>query len=77
MKKRIEEMFAFVSIDPKDDIEGVVAANLRGNWHPLVGADMERIESLRPLAAKVARDAGIKIRLIKFSVREDLGEVEP
>ena len=71
---KIEEMFAFVSEDETG--EGIVGYMMPdGMWMPLVGADVARVDSLRPAAEKIARDTGKPIRLIKFSNRIDLGTV--
>jgi hypothetical protein len=64
---RIEQMYAFVTID-KDGDEGIID----GSWMPLVGADMARVEKLRPIARNIARADGREVRLIRFSVREEL-----
>ncbi|GAH83034.1 unnamed protein product, partial [marine sediment metagenome] len=47
---RIEEMYAFVAEDTGPDDEGVVGVNTGCGWMPLVGADMARVESLKPIA---------------------------
>jgi len=74
---KIDAIFAFISVDEGPEDEGIVAARMGNMWMPLVGADMDRIDSLRPLAVEVARLTGKKIVLAKFSVREDLEELEP
>lgn len=72
---RIEEMFAFISEDQGPEDEGLVGMSL-GQWiYPLVGADMARVESLRPHAKKIAQMTGKKIRLIRFTSREDMEEI--
>ena len=72
MKKKIEEMFAFVSVD-KDGHEGVVAHFINSQWMPLVGADMERINSLVPFAKAIKEKTGLTIKLLKFgSIKEVL-----
>ena len=72
---RIEEMFAFVGEDSGPDDEGVVGMNTGAGWMPLVGADMARGESLRPIARDIAAQSGKKIKLLHFTHREDLGDV--
>jgi hypothetical protein len=73
---RINELYAFISSDETG--EGVIALTMsNGNTIPMVGADMERIESLRPIAQEIADDSRIKIKLIKLSVREELEEINP
>lgn len=39
---------------------------------PLVGADMARMDSLRPAAEMVSRETGKRLRLIEFSTRQEL-----
>ncbi len=72
---RIDQMFAFVAVDA-DGTEGVCAFQINGAWVPLVGADMERVESLRPIARKLARASGRPITLVKFSNREMVEEIK-
>ena len=72
---RIEEMFAFVAEDSGPDDEGVVGMATGSGWMPLVGADMARVESLKPIAQDIASQTGKKIKLIHFTNREDLGDV--
>jgi hypothetical protein len=75
-RHRIEQVWAFVSDDAEG--EGVVAAMTKGGaWLPLVGADMERVEALRPIAQMIASDSGKPIRVLRFSVREELELIEP
>ncbi len=77
---RIEEMYAFVVEDTGPDDEGVVAIQSeRGGsgvvWLPLVGADMARVESLKPLARGIGDQIGKKVKLIHFTGREDMGVI--
>ncbi|MBA7591648.1 hypothetical protein ES708_33808 [subsurface metagenome] len=72
---RIEEMYAFVAEDSGPDDEGVVGMNAGSGWMPLVGADMARVESLKPIARNIAAQTGKKIKLLHFTHREDLGDV--
>lgn len=69
---RIDEMFAFIALD-EDGTEGVVA--FMGT--PLVGADMERCDSYKPIAQAIATQAGVKVTLIKFSQRTEVEEINP
>ncbi len=77
---KITEMYAFIVEDSGPNDEGVVAiASEEGTmgkiWLPLVGADMARVESLKPLAAGIGKQIGKKVRLIHFTQRENLGEI--
>lgn len=72
---KIEVIYAFISIDEGPEDEGIVAARMGDAWMPLVGADEDRIESLKPLAIDIAQVTGKRIVLARFSNREDLEEV--
>lgn len=74
---RIDEMFAFIQLDPLDNTEGVIAYLSEQGWMPMVGADMSRVEYLRPLAQNVADDTGRPVQLVKFSTREELELLRP
>jgi len=67
----IKEMFAYV-VEDKDG-EGIIGF-LDGNnqWLPLVGADTERMESLRPLAKAICDAKKVPYKLLKFSTRKVL-----
>ena len=75
----ITEMWAWVSVDPVDGNEGVVAQS----WPhpngtvlmPFVGADRERIQSLLPEVRRMRAISKNPIRLIKFSTREIIEEI--
>lgn len=74
--KRIDEVYAFVSVDEKG--EGIIGqtVQLRGDivFMPFVCADKARMESLKPLAKEIAKESGRKIKLIRLSVREEIEE---
>jgi hypothetical protein len=73
----IEEMYAFISYDKDDNDEGICAFNTGFNtWMPMVGADMARVESLKPVAQQIANMTGKKIKICKFSTREVLEIIE-
>lgn len=69
---RIDSMFAFVAEDSGPDDEGVIGAMTKDGWMPLVGADMARVNSLRPIAEGVAQQLGKPVKLLHFTKREDL-----
>lgn len=76
MPKKIETIHAFISVDSEGD-EGIVGMKnpTDGSWMPLIGADEERIKSLMPIAKQIKRLTNKKIKLIKFSIREDIEEI--
>jgi len=71
----IEEMFAFVAEDSGPDDEGIVAMQVGDVMVPMVGADMARVESLRPIVRAISAQTGKNIKLLHFTQREDLGDV--
>lgn len=74
---KITEMFAFVTTDKGPDDEGLVGYATIEGWMPLVGADPSRIESLKPIAQKIAKKTGKPIRILKFSQMEEIGRISP
>ena len=68
---KITEMYVFVSVD--EDGEGVIAASTHGGMlMPLVGADLDRVRSLIPVADNVCEQSGKAYKILKFSAREDI-----
>ena len=62
---KITRMFAFVVADKDENDEGVVGfRDFNGQWLPLVGADMARIQSLKPLADKISHETGKPYKII-------------
>lgn len=72
---KIMEMYAFVAEDEGPEDEGIIGFKSCTGWMPMVGSDMARVESLRPLARAVSRGTGKKVKLIRFTKREELGFV--
>lgn len=70
----IDQMYAFVATDKNGD-EGIIGMNTADGWLPLVGADMERIDSLKRIAREAGIQAQVKVKLIKFSAMEVLEEL--
>jgi hypothetical protein len=71
---RIDEVFVFIASD--EDGEGVPAFMAGSVAMPLVCADKERVDSLRDIAKRLAKESGNKITLCRFSVREELEVIE-
>lgn len=72
---KIEEMFAFVTEDSSPDDEGIVAVPYGNEWLPMVGADMKRVESLKPIAQEIATKTGKNIKILHFTQREEIGRI--
>jgi hypothetical protein len=72
----ITELFAFVIVDPRDPSqdEGVMAfLDPRTKaWLPMVGADMARVESLKPIANIAAKELNASYRIKRFVYTNDL-----
>lgn len=68
---KIKTIHAFIAED-QDGTEGIVGTRIGSDWLPFVCADEARIASFRPLAEQIAKGTNKQIKLIKFSVREDL-----
>lgn len=74
---RITEMYAFVVVD-NDGTEGVPAfRDVSGMVLPMMGADTARAESLKPIAAAMARQLGKSMTLLRFTVREEVEVILP
>lgn len=74
---RIDQIFAWVITDKSDGTEGIPAWQNGGTWMPMVGADMDRMKSLRPAAQQVADMHGAEVRLTQFSTRRVIARLQP
>jgi hypothetical protein len=72
--QKIEAIYAWVAEEP-DGGEGVCGAQLGSFSMPLLGADMERIASLRPYAEMARAASGYPVRLVRYAHRENLEEL--
>jgi len=73
---QIQSIYAFLSVDAGG--EGVCAAPM-GNLGavPLIAADEARLKSIRPLAVQIAKIFNKPVRLVQFTERRVLEEIEP
>jgi len=62
---KITELYAFVSKD-KDGNEGLLGFRSHEGWMPMVGADVERVESLIPLANEIKKRSGVDYEIRYF-----------
>lgn len=74
---RIETMYAFIAEDTSPDDEGIIGMNTGTGWMPLVGADMERVESLKPIAQSISRQTGKRVKILQFETRREIGVIKP
>lgn len=76
--KTIDEMYAFIIVDPEDGDEGIPTFSPMPGVHaPMIGADPDRVLSLRSLAEQVATDMQAPVKVVRFSVREELEIIQP
>lgn len=74
---KVRELWAFIG-EEADGTEGICARLTPGGMGlPMIGADKDRVTSLRALAQDIARATGGKVTLVKFSVREDIEVILP
>lgn len=72
----VDVIFAFLAHD--DEGEGIVCVPAPGGIvMPLVGADLARIESLRPYAQMVANARQRPVRLVYFGERREVEVLPP
>jgi hypothetical protein len=71
MPLHIDEMYAFIATE--EDGEGVVAFfdPVTKTMVPMVGADMKRVDSLKPIAKDMIPKVG-PIKIVKFTNRVEL-----
>ena len=73
----IDELFAFISVD--EEGEGICGFIFTDGdiFMPMVGADMDRVNSLKEMAQKISNHSGKEIKVCRFSVREELEIITP
>ncbi len=69
---RIDSLYAFVAEDSGPEDEGIIGVQTEQGWLPLVGADMARVEALRPLAKSIGQQTGKTIKLLHFETRKEV-----
>jgi hypothetical protein len=78
VNKTIDELWAYIVVDPEDEDEGMpLWSPTPGTYTPAMGAERQRMDSLRGLAEQVATDMQRPVRLVRFSQREEIETIEP
>lgn len=73
---KIEKLYAFVSKD-KNGSEGIMAVLQPGGiWLPLIGADIDRVNSLIPIADNIAKHSGMNYEIRMFIQEEQIDKKE-
>lgn len=71
---RITCMHAITGIGD-DDEEGIPAWKTPDGPLPLIATDRVRLEQLKEMAQVIADATGQSFKVVRFSVREDIGEI--
>ena len=74
---KITQMLVYIIADKDADDEGVPSVHTRMGAMPLLGADEDRVRSLRPYAQELADVAGKPVRLVRFTQMEELEVLTP
>ena len=75
--KKVDEMYVFV-VEGSDGDEGIPAFMDGSMMLPLIGCDMDRVQSLTGIAQMMANASGKPMKIYKFSgAREQIGEINP
>jgi hypothetical protein len=71
---KITEMFAYVMADKDEDDEGVIGfySPQAGGWIPMVGADVDRVKSLKKEADRISAQVGKPYKILKFKLVEEI-----
>jgi hypothetical protein len=72
---KVMRLWAFLSVNPDDGEEGVIAMQARGIWHPFVASDEQRVASMRVELIKLMPELRVKnqsVQLARFDVRTDV-----
>ncbi len=69
---KITEMYAFITEESPGE-QGIPAFMAPdGTMFPMVGADISRIESLKPIAKEMMKHSNIPMKIVKFTDMEVL-----
>ena len=69
---KIEMIHVFMTVDPVDNVEGVISFLDGSTWMPMVAADPIRLNQLYKMAVAICEQGGRTFRVLKFSNREDV-----
>jgi hypothetical protein len=72
---RITEVHAITGIDG-DDEEGIPAFMSPAGPIPMIASDRVRLEQLITMAQRIADETSRNFKVVRFSVREDIGEIK-
>lgn len=77
MRFRIESISAYLCVG-EDDEEGIIGAPIgpNGEMIPLVAADEDRLQEIKPVALEIAASLGWHVKLVRFSHREEIADLQ-
>lgn len=74
---KIDSLYAYLA-QGKDGHEGVMGMSVSINGQlmmmPMVGADVDRIKSLLPIAKQISLSSGVTFRIYRFDTKVDITE---
>lgn len=73
---KIEKLYCFMIID-KDGDEGICGFKTDEGWMPMVGADLERMDSIEIIAKSIANSMNETIFLLEFTDRKEIKQIKP
>lgn len=73
---RITEIHVICGIDPDGDFEGIPAKFTSMGPIPLIAADAKRLSQIKQMAQEIADITQRNFKIVRFSVREDIGEIK-
>lgn len=74
--EKITVLYAYIATDDKNE-EGLCAFKSNVGWIPMVGADLARLEVLRPFAETVAKESNKRVELRRFVGQEIVEIIHP
>lgn len=75
--EHIDSVYAVLSMD--EGGEGIVGAPIGpdGSMIPLIAADVARLKDFTIIAKVLATKIGWRMKIVKFTMREDIEEIQP
>lgn len=73
---RIKTIHAIVAVDEEHDNEGIPAIIVPGGALPLIAADPVRLKEITEMAQEIANAQKRNFKVVRFSVREEIGEIK-
>jgi hypothetical protein len=70
---KIKELYAFVSIGDEPDDEGIIGFRTNGGtFMPMIGADMTRVNELKPMADRISKITGKPYKILQFKLENEI-----